>query len=252
MSLGKKSTFARRVGASGIDFSIEFFGGALGAYFGIIVAALLTALKDEPPTAMQTSIWHGFGFGFLFWAVSVSFINRVLIQGVSRASLGKKYFKLELSSEKDLTWAGVFTRWACGYISLLVGGLGYTYALFDSENRTFHDRLTNTKVVFVRNQSQAWVNQAAFQSANVTMLRPKVPILSSVSETVSVHEFTERMTAAEISKIIILSNQHSERPGATVIQLPIKARVASSENKTAVEGNLAQIIEMQNESKRAA
>ncbi len=107
----------RRLGAAAIDFTIEVSGGLLGSYFGAMVAALVVAIRNETPDEMQLSIWNGFGFGFVFWTLAISFLNRVLIQGLSRSSVGKKIFKLELiSTGVPLTWTTMMNRWILSII----------------------------------------------------------------------------------------------------------------------------------------
>jgi uncharacterized RDD family membrane protein YckC len=114
-----------------------------------MVAALVTVMTPNvAPESMQLSIKSGFGIGFAFWALSISFLNRVLIQGISRASIGKKIFKLELvASGESLTWPRMMYRWILSIGSLSIFGAGYWYALFNDEERSFHDILAGTDVV---------------------------------------------------------------------------------------------------------
>jgi uncharacterized RDD family membrane protein YckC len=132
-----------------MDASLELFGGLLGSYFGAMVAALVTAMnQDAGAEVMQSSMRSGFGIGFAFWAISISLINRVLIQGISRASIGKKIMKLEISSiGAPLTWNRIALRWVLSVGSLATFGAGYWYAWFNAEGRFFHDVLAGTRVV---------------------------------------------------------------------------------------------------------
>ena len=201
MSVVHKNIHIRRIGAGIIDGIIEISGGLLGSYFGAMVAALVVALKSDSPAVMQTSIWNGVGFGFVFWMFSISFLNRVLIQGVSRASIGKKIMGIEIvSAVGPLTWGSVTKRWLFGYVSLLTGGAGFWYALFTKEGHTFHDVLTGTDVIPV------------FKSATVEMEHlealvgePRVPNMARIT-----------------SLSFVLSNVQSERPESNVIQLPVR------------------------------
>ena len=203
MGAGKGEVF-RKIGASLVDFIMEFTGGVLGSYFGAMVAALVTVMNQNPsPQVMQSSIKSGFGIGFVFWALGVSFLNRVLIQGVSRASIGKKIFRLELiSTGDDLTWSKVTTRWVYSIGSLAFFGAGYIYALFHQEFRTFHDVITDTDVI---------------------------PVFESSSLEISPKE-TSREAEAALQRIVI-SNAQAERPAATVIQLPLKTKDDSKDKK---------------------
>jgi uncharacterized RDD family membrane protein YckC len=195
-----KNVFLRRFGAGIIDGLIELSGGVLGSYFGAMLAALVMALKDETPAHMQDSIWNGVGYGFVFWMISISFLNRVLIQGVSRASIGKKVFNIELvSAVGPLTWGTVTKRWVLSYVSLLTGGAGFMYALFSRQGHALHDFLTGTDVIPV------------FESATMEMEhleslvgQPRVPNMARI-----------------VSMSFVLSNVQSERPESNVIYLPV-------------------------------
>jgi hypothetical protein len=189
----------RRTCATLLDTTIEISGGVLGSYFGMMVAALLVTVKDGPADQMQSSMWSGFGFGLVFWTMSLSFMNRVLIQGISRASIGKKVFRLELiSTGKALTWNTILGRWMMGYGSLAIGGIGYLSAFFDKEGRTFHDIASHTDVVPIYVGSSMSVEYHEEEAVAQVL-----PFTSSARNT------------------LVISHSTSERPMATVIQLPI-------------------------------
>ena len=104
--------FLRRMIASAIDTLISFCSGLLGGYFGAMLAALMVILNDVSPITTQRAIWSGMGLGFVFWGIGASLINKVLIQGISRASIGKKYMNLEIVSiGAPITWNLMFKRW---------------------------------------------------------------------------------------------------------------------------------------------
>lgn len=191
---------AKRFSSAVVDWTIEIGGGVLGSYFGVMVAALLMAVRNEPADELQHSMWNGMGFGFVFCSLSIGFINRVLIQGLSRASLGKKLFKLELiSSGGPLTWTTMLTRWVMSYVSIAAGGLGYAYLLFNKEARAFHDVVAQTDVV----PAYAGVTMSVEYRETIT---PQIPL--------SLHG---------MSRLMILSNTQAERPTANVIRLPVRA-----------------------------
>ena len=213
---------AKRIGSAVVDGSIEIAGGLLGSYFGVMIAALLVAVRDEPAEALQHSMWHGMGFGFVFWALSVGFINRVLIQGVSRASIGKKVFKLELiSSGNPLTWSTMMNRWILSYVSFAAGGLGFAYLFFNREGQAFHDVIARTDVVPV------YVGSTMEVEYRETIV-PQIPL--------SLHG---------MSRLMIFSNPQAERPMATIIRLPARALVdAAVAMSSTVPGSIADVIEL--------
>lgn len=217
-----------------IDGMIEIAGGLLGSYFGAMVAALVIALRNETPTYMQESIWNGVGFGFVFWMFSISFLNRVLIQGVSRSSIGKKVFKIELvSAVGPLTWGTVTKRWLLGYISLFAGCSGFIYALFDKQHHTFHDMMVGTDVIPV------------FESGTMEMEHleslvgePRVPNMARI-----------------VSMSFVLSNVQSERPESNVIYLPVPKQMPVNQPGAVQEQKSAEVIPLhgdQDDKKKAA
>jgi len=187
-----KGHLLRKFGAGLVDGSIELIGGFLGSYFGAMVAALVTvASPNLQPELMQSSMKSGFGIGFAFWAISISFVNRVLIQGISRSSIGKKVFHLELvSPAEDLSWSRMMYRWVLSIGSMAFFGAGYWYMLFNEEGRSFHDLVAGTEVV---------------------------PALEDAGISVEYREPAD--TAAEIRERMVFSNSQAERPMATVIEL---------------------------------
>lgn len=104
--------YVKRIIAGTIDFSIELGSGLLGGYFGAMMAALVIVLQDVPPAATQKAIWTGMSFGFFFWCVTVSWVNRVLVQGFSRASIGKRFMELEIvSTGEPISWTVMMKHW---------------------------------------------------------------------------------------------------------------------------------------------
>lgn len=202
----------RRSASTLVDFSLELSGGLLGSYFGAMVAALVTAVRASAPEQIEQSMRSGFGMGFAFWALSISIVNRVLIQGISRASIGKKIFKLEIiSSEQSLTWTTMFTRWVVSVGSLAAGGAGYWYAFMNPENKTLHDLIAGTDVV------------PRFESATVEM-----------------EYVEERRSFEEIQEILVAKPEVLEEPvSAEVLPFPA-ARDFSHEDEK--ERTLADVI----------
>ena len=104
--------FARRVLASLIDFSIEVAGGFLGGYFGAMIAALVIAIRGYSSADSQNAIWTGMICGFIFWGLAASWLNRVLIQGISRSSFGKKMLNLEIITKgAPVGWKSMNRNW---------------------------------------------------------------------------------------------------------------------------------------------
>ncbi len=215
MSL-QKGMNARRFAAAVLDWGIEFTGGVMGSYMGAMIAALVTAMKDAPAEQMQSSIWSGLGFGFVFWTLSISFLNRVLIQGVSRSSLGKKVFKLELiSTQGELTWNVVMTRWVASFISL-----------------GFHDLIAHTDVVPVYEGKTISVEQRTEAPMTMAQIHQLLILSNSQAErptaTVIQLPVRERTLATGTAGLSVMVNEAVAL--APVIQInPSKDHVSEEE-----------------------
>lgn len=64
-------------------------------------------------------------------------------------TLGMRPWRLHLrtASGEPPAWAALWKRYALATLSLLCGGLGFWWALFDRERLTLHDRLSGTRLV---------------------------------------------------------------------------------------------------------
>ena len=64
-------------------------------------------------------------------------------------TLGMRPWRLRLmaSDEARPSWPQLWTRYAVGTLSLLLGGLGFWWAWFDREHLTWHDRLSGTSLM---------------------------------------------------------------------------------------------------------
>ncbi len=135
------SFIRRRVLAGFADLSIEISAGVLGGYFGALMGALMTTLREDSPGSMGDAIRSGLGNGFFFWFLSFSFLNRVVYQGISRASIGKHFVGIELNSQRPVTWGLMTKRWVASLFSMAFFGAGYWSGLFTGTFATAHDYL---------------------------------------------------------------------------------------------------------------
>jgi len=64
-------------------------------------------------------------------------------------TLGMRPWRLRLQGSAGQTpgWAALWRRYAVGTLSLLAGGLGFWWALFDRDRLAWHDRLSGTRLV---------------------------------------------------------------------------------------------------------
>lgn len=72
-------------------------------------------------------------------------------------TLGLASWRLRLEREDGgrLTWGDALRRLAWGLVALLPLGLGYAWMLLDPQRRTWHDRLSRTRVVVLPKDGRA-------------------------------------------------------------------------------------------------
>ena len=146
-----------------------------------------------------------------------------MIQGLSRSSLGKKFFNLEIVTSKPFTWQLIIKRWILSQVALATGGLGYVTMFFTPENRAIHDMILGTDVVM------------------------------SFAPTYAVSmEYHETLMFPEAPRILVFTSDTSERPMATVIQLPVNQQAGMDHPQRVHEkpvakvgGTLAEVIQLQ-------
>lgn len=62
-------------------------------------------------------------------------------------TLGMRPWRLRVVADASaMTWRSAWLRYAVGTLSLLAGGLGFWWAWIDRERRTWHDRVSGTRV----------------------------------------------------------------------------------------------------------
>ncbi len=121
----------RRLGAIFYDtflaFSLVFFVGMIAiAIFDDIGNAFLYMITL--PTV------------YLYFALS-------WVKG--RQTIGMKAWKFQViqHNQKNITHSQAFIRFALGLVSFSVFGLGFIYQLFNKDNLSWHDKLSNTLLV---------------------------------------------------------------------------------------------------------
>ena len=127
--------FPRRLAALLYDivavFTVLYF-----ASFVPIVAAGGDAIAPENPIFVLYLLVIAFGYFGLSWTRG--------------RTLGMQAWKLEIRACADtrrITWKQAFIRFAGAALSIAIFGIGYFSALTDAENRTWHDRLSKSRLV---------------------------------------------------------------------------------------------------------
>ena len=130
----------RRLGAMVYD-------GLLVLALLMVVTALLLPLTGGEAIAPERVPVLRHAYRLVLLAVVVGFNG--LFWTRSGQTLGMVSWRLRVEREdgRRLGWSDVLRRLAWAAVSLLPLGLGYLWVLFDAQSRTWHDRLSRTRVV---------------------------------------------------------------------------------------------------------
>jgi uncharacterized RDD family membrane protein YckC len=93
-----------------------------------------------PYSALQWLLW------LVCWLLSGVYATASWRRGGQ--TLGMRPWRLQVlaSHGGKPSWRALWVRYAVGTLSLLLGGLGFWWAWFDSEKLTWHDRISNTRL----------------------------------------------------------------------------------------------------------
>lgn len=86
----------------------------------------------------------------LLYVIGTAFVYFALCWARGR-TLGMQAWKLEILDERGRTgigWRTALVRFLGAALSGLALGLGYLWALLDRDQRTWHDRLSRSRIVF--------------------------------------------------------------------------------------------------------
>ncbi len=124
----------RRLGAMVYDillaFSLAFF----------IVGAILIAFFDKQA---QTDLLI-----FSIYLITVYFYFAwSWVKGGQTLGMKTWKFKIKQQNGENITQKQAFVRFVLAFVSFAIFGLGFIYQLFNKDNLTWHDKLSNTRLV---------------------------------------------------------------------------------------------------------
>jgi uncharacterized RDD family membrane protein YckC len=115
----------------------------------LISVLFFAAMLSLPLTYEQidTYNYHPLYQGYLFL---VSFLYFAIPWMRSGQTLGMRSWKVRLSNkdETKLSFKQVSIRFLIAIISWLILGIGFLWAIFDKDNRTWHDIVSKTNLVW--------------------------------------------------------------------------------------------------------
>jgi uncharacterized RDD family membrane protein YckC len=115
-----------------------------------IVSALATALNHGAAIDPDNTIYPF--FVFIIFALSYLYFAWFWIHGGQ--SLGMKTWQIKIvsSDEQRISWKTTTLRFVSAIVSWGVFGLGFLWAFFDKKNRCWHDLISKTVLVDLRNR----------------------------------------------------------------------------------------------------
>ena len=113
-----------------------------------IVSAIATALNHGTAISPDNAIYPL--FVLIIFTLSYLYFAWFWIHGGQ--SLGMKTWQIQLQSNSDhkIGWKTVTIRFMTAIFSWVALGLGYLWALFDKENRCWHDLVSKTVLIDLR------------------------------------------------------------------------------------------------------
>lgn len=125
-------------------------------YDGLLLLALLMIVTAcfLPFTDGEAVTWRAFPLlTLLYWPVLAgATVGYFGLPWTERGqTLGMTSWRIRVQRDDGylLTWRDVVKRLATSVLSWLPAGVGWLWALFDPERRTWHDRLSSTRVVLL-------------------------------------------------------------------------------------------------------
>ncbi len=116
-----------------------------------IVSAIATALNHGTAISPDNAIYPL--FVLIIFTLSYLYFAWFWIHGGQ--SLGMKTWQIQLQSNNDhkIGWKTVTIRFMTAILSWVALGLGYLWALFDKENRCWHDLVSKTVLIDLRTKN---------------------------------------------------------------------------------------------------
>ena len=130
-----------------------FYDGFLLTAILIIVAAIANALNQGNAIEPGNTFYPI--FVFIIFILSYLYFAWFWIHGGQ--TLGMKTWQIQLQSinSNKISWKTTAIRFICAIFSWSIFGLGFLWALFDKKNRCWHDLISKTVLLDLRNKKQA-------------------------------------------------------------------------------------------------
>lgn len=148
----------RRVAAMFYDcfllFAVLFIATALAGFLVNQGAELPSVADGETVNDIPQQV-SGWGFQLYLFLVTALFYS--IFWRKNGQTLGMQAWRIQLQTIDGSTpgWGDCFKRVIAAVIALLPAGLGLWWAWLDADKRSWHDRLSGTRVVLLPKQSRS-------------------------------------------------------------------------------------------------
>jgi len=121
----------------------------IAIYFVFFIIA--TALNQQQAIEPDNVFYPFFSFALLL-GLSYAYFAWFWIHGGQ--TLGMKTWHIQIQGiNSSITWRNSALRFACAVVSWSVFGLGFLWVLFDKKNRGWHDLISKTVLIDVKNRN---------------------------------------------------------------------------------------------------
>ncbi len=113
-----------------------------------VATAIAFALNHGEPVEPDNP-YHAF---FVFYLLAIIFFYYGWFWTHGGQTLGMQTWKIKLVSNnhQNITWLQAFIRMTTALVSWLFVGLGFVWSLFSSKKQTWHDRLSDSALIDLR------------------------------------------------------------------------------------------------------
>lgn len=144
----------RRLAAMFYDFVLAL---ALSLGVTAVIVAIRVAVDGaEQVRAGGRALHGGYSVAVFISVLIVQLVFFAYFWSRNGQTLGMQAWRIRIDSpdNQPISFKTACWRWCLAWVSAAVAGLGYIWALFDRQNRTWHDRWSHTQTVLLPKKSR--------------------------------------------------------------------------------------------------
>lgn len=137
----------RRIAA--IAYDIIIIAGLVLLVTGLIVIPLGMIVGQERWSTLQHAFWLKSTLRFVNLAIIVGFHIGFWTHGGQTLGMRAWHLRVVKNNGTDLSFSDALKRYAAAWCSALPFGLGFLSSLWEPQRLTWHDRVTQTRLILV-------------------------------------------------------------------------------------------------------